>query len=314
MAQDVSEKLFWDDVKAIFKSYKGQMLRVGILSGFLIFLLNIVLGISFYAKGFNEEIKGKLGMYFYIVDDAQRQSEIDKQVMELKEELKNAGLEVKYSTKEDALNFLKKSLPALSGNFERFGLENPLPATLYITFNDQTEYELLQTKIAQYQEIILNHQDATKLETLESQETRILHIINLSNFIQMLCRILVAMLMAVILSFAIFFLKGLLMRFREDIQVKKLLGARKNQIIRPFLASISYAVLGGFVLAGALVVASLFTFDYFMMQAFGFALIPLLLQEWSTVLSVVLGEILLVMLPLMAISYHFILTLHKKLK
>ncbi len=314
MAQDVSVKLFRDDVKAIFKSYKGQMVRVAVLSGFLIFLLNILLGVSFYGKAFNQEIQGKLGMYFYIVDDPSRQSQIDKQVMDLKEELKNAGLEVQYSTKDDALNFLKKSLPELSGNFERFGLENPLPATLYVTFHDQSQYELLQQTLAGYQEIIVNHQDASQIETLQSQETRILNIINLSNFVQMICRILVVMLTAVILSFAIFFLKGLLIRFREDIQVKKLLWARKNQILRPFLASITYAVIGGFILAFILVGASLFAFDYFMIQAFGFALIPMLINERSTVLSVILGELLLIMVPLMAISYHFILTLHKKLK
>ncbi|MBO4204039.1 permease-like cell division protein FtsX [bacterium] len=136
------------------------MVWVGVLTGFLIFLLNILLGISFYSNAFNAEIQGKLGMYFYIVDDASRQSEIDKQVMDLRDKLKNAGLSVQYSSKEDALDFLKKSLQELSGNLERFGVENPLPATLYVTFHDQSQYEILQQTIDRYQGIILNYQES----------------------------------------------------------------------------------------------------------------------------------------------------------
>ncbi|MBQ7074308.1 hypothetical protein IJM86_04550 [bacterium] len=71
--------------------------------------------------------------------------------------------------------------------------------------------------------IILNIQDISQLKNLSSQENRILNIIKLSNFVQILCWIFIGVVMRVILSFVIFFLKGLFNTFKKDIQVKKLL-------------------------------------------------------------------------------------------
>lgn len=308
------KKLFQDDVKAIFKFYKVQMIWIGILCGFLLFLLNILVGISMYGQEFNANVQTKLGMYFYIKDDPAYQGQIDKQVMEIRDALKNAGLEVRYSTKDDALKFMQNSLPELSGSLEKFWVSNPLPATLYVVFHNQGQYATLQQIITQHQDTFQNVQEFSQLDDLEQQENRILHIIQLSNFIQLLCWILVAVLAIVILSFAIFFLKWLFATFRDDIQVKKLLWATKRQIIRPFLASIAYVVIWGFVLAFILVGTSLFVLDYYMMLVMQYALIPHLMEEWSSVLAVVGAEIIVIMGPLMAISYRFISTLHKKLK
>ena len=36
-------KPFIDDVKSIFRSYRGQMIWISVLSGFLLFLLNILI-------------------------------------------------------------------------------------------------------------------------------------------------------------------------------------------------------------------------------------------------------------------------------
>lgn len=290
------------------------MIWIGILCGFLIFLLNILVGISLYGRWFNESLQWKLWIYLYIQDDVGHQDQIDKQVMEIKESLQNAGLQVSYSTKDDALKFLQKSLPELSGNLEKFGLTNPLPATLYVVFHNQEQYQSLQQVMNDYKSVIMNIQDASQLDNLEQQEARIVQIIRLSNFVQLVCWVLVVVLGLVILSFAIFFLRGLFNTFREDIQVKKLLWATKNQIIKPFLASIAYAVIWGFVLSLILVIISLFVFDYYMIQVFDFALIPQLLGQRSTVISVVWGELIIIMWPLMWISYHFVFNLHKKLK
>ncbi|MDR0860655.1 MAG: hypothetical protein LBO09_06915 [Candidatus Peribacteria bacterium] len=193
-------------------------------------------------------------------------------------------------------------------------MKNPLPATLYVTFHDQSQYEVLQRVMNENKEIILNVQDLSQVRNLEQQENRVVNIIKLSNFVQILCWTLVVVLAAVILSFAVFFLRGIFTTFHNDIQVKKLLGAKKEQIIQPFLASIFYAVIGGFIISLVLVISSLYVFDYYMLQVFSFALMPALLSQWSTVIVVILGEVAIIMIPLWAISYRFIITLHKKLK
>jgi cell division protein FtsX len=115
-----SPKLFRDDIKALFSAYKGQMIWIAVLSGFLLFLLHILIGISFYGKSLNESLKDKLGIYFYIKDTPEQEVQIYKQVISLKEKLQAEGLQVTFSTKEDALAFLQKRLPDLTGSFEKF--------------------------------------------------------------------------------------------------------------------------------------------------------------------------------------------------
>lgn len=102
-------------------------------------------------------------------------------------------------------------------------MRNPLPATLYVTFQNQSQYEVLQRVMNENKEIIINVQDISQIDNIQQQEARIVGIIRFSNFIQVLCWSLVVVLAAAILSFSIFFLRGLFTTFRDDIQVKKLL-------------------------------------------------------------------------------------------
>ncbi|MDR0650325.1 MAG: hypothetical protein LBG59_02730 [Candidatus Peribacteria bacterium] len=121
MQRFTSSRLFRDDFKALFRAYKGQMLRITVLSGFLLFLLNILIGISFYGNAINGTVKDKLGMYFYLKDvPAEQEAQQYKQVLTLIETLQSEGLQVTFSTREDALAFLQKRLPDLTGSFQKF--------------------------------------------------------------------------------------------------------------------------------------------------------------------------------------------------
>jgi cell division protein FtsX len=67
-----------------------------------------------------------------------------------------------FSSKDDAMKFLSNKLPEISQNFEKFGIENPLPATLYVMFSSHKEYEILKTTIIKYKDIILNIKDISQ--------------------------------------------------------------------------------------------------------------------------------------------------------
>jgi len=101
-------------------------------------------------------------MYFYIKDVAVDQtgsSDVYKQVISLKDELEANGLKVMFSSKDDALAFLEKKIPDVVSNFQKFGIDNPLPATLYVMFDSDSKYESLKTTILKYKDIILNTKD-----------------------------------------------------------------------------------------------------------------------------------------------------------
>ncbi|MBQ5945380.1 hypothetical protein IJL65_03135 [bacterium] len=102
-------------------------------------------------------------------------------------------------------------------------MTNPLPATLYVTFSDKSQYQVLQDVMLENKDIVLNIQDLDQIDNLEEQENRIVNVIKLSNFVQILAISLVIVIAAVILSFSIFFLNSIFTRFWKDIQVKKLL-------------------------------------------------------------------------------------------
>ena len=102
-------------------------------------------------------------------------------------------------------------------------MTNPLPATLYVTFSDKSQYNTLQAVMLENKDIILNVQDLDQIENLEKQEARIVNVIKLSNFVQILAVSLVIVIASVLLSFAIFFLRSIFSAFWHDIQVKKLL-------------------------------------------------------------------------------------------
>jgi cell division protein FtsX len=193
-------------------------------------------------------------------------------------------------------------------------MKNPLPATLYVTFHNQSQYEILQRTLNENADIILNVQDFSQIDSIQQQEARVLNIIKLSNFVQIVCYVLVLVLVAVILSFAIFFLRGIFTTFRNDMQVKKLLGATKTQIIQPFMWAILSAIIGGFVLSLVFTVVSLGVFDYYMAQVFEGSLLSHLLENWVLVVEVFAGEVVGIIALLTVVSYIFVSELHKKLK
>ena len=310
----VSSKPFIDDIKSIFRTYRWQMIRISVLSGFLLFLLNILIWVSMYGNMLNDGLRDKLWMYFYLRNDVESESKVYNQVLRLKDKLEDEWLKVNFLTKEDAMDFMMKRLPELTWSLEKFWMQNPLPATLYVTFSDKSQYQVLQDVMLENKDIVLNIQDLDQIDNLEEQENRIVNVIKLSNFVQILAISLVIVIAAVILSFSIFFLRSIFTRFWNDIQVKKLLGASKAQIIMPFLWLVLYAIIGGFLLSLLLTLSSLGVFDFYMSQLFGSTLTSHLFANWGSILLLFVVEIVMIIWLLMGISYVFVSRLHKKLK
>lgn len=307
-------KPFIDDVKSIFRCYRWQMIWISVLSGFLLFLLNILIWVSMYGNTLNASLNDKLGMYFYLNDNVEEETRLYKQVIQLKDRLESEGLKVNFLTKEDAMDFMMKRLPELTWSLEKFWMTNPLPATLYVTLPDISKYETLKEVMLENKDIIINIQDVEQLDNLTSQENRIRNIIKLSNFVQILSISLVVILAAAVLSFSIFFLRSIFNRFWNDIQVKKLLWATKSQIIMPFLTLILYSIIGGFLISLLLTLISMGVFDYYMSQLFSYTLTAHLFAKWWIIIVLFIVEILVIVWALMGISYGFVSKLHKKLK
>lgn len=149
---------------------------------------------------------------------------------------------------------------------------------------------------------------------IKTQEKRVLNIINLSNFIQAIGYSIVGIMITTIIGFALFFLKSIFSHFKLDIQAKKLLGASAAQIAQPFLRVIFLALAGGFIIAAGMALAVAFPLNSYLISLFNFNLWNFLAEISIPSLAIIIGEVGILMLLLMAISYHYVIKLHKKLK
>ena len=222
--------------------------------GFILFLLNIFLGVSFYVHGFNDQLQDKLGMYFYIKDDPTTQSITYKKVIALQDELAKQDIKTTFSSKEDALTFLEQKIPDIMSNFDRFGVQNPLPSTLYVMFHNQAQYDALKATLANYKDIILNTKDADS--GIQQQEARTLSLINLMNFVEILmivvAFVLVAVVLAILAMLTMFFTKY----FHKHLEIRHILGwliketAKEFSVINLDILAIAFIVCGILVLFG----------------------------------------------------------------
>lgn len=251
---------------------------VALLIGLLLFILNIFLGLSLYTQEFSTSIKEKLGMYFYITDDVGQNDAVYAKVMQLSKQLQDQGLETTFASKDQAFGFLENKIPNVAENFARFGINNPLPATLYVMFADEKQYESLKSIIVNYKDIIANVTDVDKGMQLKQQETRVVNMINFSSFIVFVSYSLVFLLFVIILSLCGYMLHTLFVDFHGKITVKRMLGASLNQMVHPFMVTTGWVMLCAYALAIVLLLTLSTLFSWYLAPLFN-------MTVWSIIAS-----------------------------
>jgi len=253
-----------------------------------------------------------LWIYFYIKDNSSNQWNVYEKIISLKDELESAWLNVIFSSKEDAAWFLEKRLPNILENFEKFGIENPLPATLYIMFDDENEYNFMKKKVIENKDIILNIKDIDKWVTLKQQENRVLKIINFTNFIMFASYALVLVICFVILFFLMFLLENIFQRFRKDLSIKKLLWATRNQIAKSFMGITFFVLLESFVVSTILIIIGIIIFNHYLWELFGMNLLDII--SLYNIVSLLVIEFAILVFVSLSVSFGFVTSLNKRIK
>lgn len=295
--------------KTIIRAYRFPLLLISILMGILIFVMNVFLTGALCGNSFNTQMKDKLWVYIYLNATANEK----QTAIALKSALEAKGLKVDYASKQEALKFVEKRVPDLTTTLKKYNLENPLPSTLYIRYGSQTEFNMMKNILEKNKDQIMNMDDLSD-NAIKTQEKRVLNVINLSNFLQSFAYLVVGALVIIIIAFAIFFLRTIFSYFINDIQAKKLIGATAHQIIQPFLNVIFIALVVAFLWALLLTIGTLIPLDTYLSALFNFNIFSYLTSIGLDILAIGILEIWIIMLLLMAISYRFILRLHRKLK
>lgn len=211
-------------------------------------------------------------MYFYIKDTTTQTWDMNARIISLKDTLEAEWLQVTFLSKTDALAFLQKKVPDVVNNFRKFGIDNPLPATLYVMFDSDKKYESLKTIIQNNKDIILNVKDVDAWSTIKQQENRVLTIINLSNFVVVISYLIIAILLAMILAFLGFLLKNVFHTFHKELAVKKILWATYHQIIQGFVSLTTNVLLFSFLICLVLLLISGIMVNYYIYTLFDITL------------------------------------------
>ena len=243
-----NKSLLLRDIKRITKKSFKRIILTAILISFLFYLFNIFAWLSLKINKIGDIITNKVGIYFYIQDDDKTKDEVFKRIIAIKDVLWNQGINVEFSSKDDAFNYLEDKIPEITKNFDKFGIENPLPSTLYVMFHNQKEYKIMKDVIIANKDIILNIKDIDRWATLLQQENRSLKIINIMNIIKNSFYFIMVMLTVVIITFTQHILRNFFYDFYKEIEIKKLLWATHNDANWWFLLTLLFTITIWFAL------------------------------------------------------------------
>lgn len=229
-------------------SWKHILSLIWIVS-FLLFFWNLLVLLSYNTDIFNQEVKEKLWVYLYLDDTQATKDLVYSEAIDMKEEFEEYWMNVEYYSKDEAFAILEERLPNVIDNFEKYGLENPLPPTMYVLFDNEREYRLLKDIVLKYEDIIINLEEVSwEWFTFSEQERRSSHVINLTNFLKKFTHFLILIIALIVIAVLLFWLRLTFYRFLKQIEVEKLLWAHFSTIQRPFLIMALLVMTCGFLL------------------------------------------------------------------
>lgn len=219
------KKLVIEDVKKTFKSSPIKFILTWLLLWWLFFVFNIIFGATISTEKIENIAANKVWIYFYIQDNGINRDELTTKIINITDTLQKKWLQVQYTAKDKAFEYLENKIPELTSNFEKFGIENPLPSTLYVMFSNKREYEAMKSIIVANKDIIMNSKDVDKSATLLQQENRSLRILDTIDTIK-----ITLIVISIVIAISIFNMTQHLMTnffysFYKDIELKKLLWA-----------------------------------------------------------------------------------------
>ncbi len=300
------------DILRVLKAFRLQFVWIWFLISFLVFLLNILFWLSFNINNFTKDIRHKLWIYFYIKDDGDK-DQYYAQTVKLKEELADAGLRVEFYSKEEAFRLLEKRMPDVIKNFEKYGIENPLPPTLYVIFDNNEKYNKLKEIIKKYKDLVTNTEDIEKGNSYEEQESRIKTVINLSNFIVMFSYFLIFILVMIIIYFLMLIIRITFYNFLNQIEIEKLLWAFYRQIKLPFLSNILFILVVAFALTLLYFSSFLVYLNWYFIKAFSIDLMHYVAVNAGMIFWLISWQIVVIIWITLLISNFFLDRLIKRI-
>jgi len=232
---DISQSMIIDDIKSMLRYGRKAFAITVLILSFLLFFLNILIGIGNNMSRFSNQLKSTLSFKFFVLDDTEKEDLITDKVLFLQRKLDEQWISSLYVSKQDARNYMTKQIPDIIWKFDEYRINNPFPAMLEVKIVDENDYKTLQTIVPEFADIITNPDEVWKWVSIAEQESTTIKALTFSNFLVTWSYFLIVIFIVILLTILYFLLRILTNKFHEKIELKKLLWASYNQIALPFI-------------------------------------------------------------------------------
>lgn len=225
-----------------------SLATIGVIA-LILFSFNIILAVENLSETVIAELNKKVDIILYLQDTADL-----LEVENLVNELKNFSSvkEVKYTSQEEALKKFLKSTPETEESFQKYGLENTLPANIQIITDSPEGHQSIVSYIenSQYKNLT---QNIERDEESQKIAKKLIHVTSITR------KIMGLIMGTFIFGGIIIILNSISLNMysrKNEIQIMKLVGAKHLFIKIPFILE------GAFYGFFAVLVSSLLLFIF----------------------------------------------------
>lgn len=204
-----------------------------LVMGILIFIFNIILSVNYVTQEALNDLTRKVDIVAYLKDDTEYY-----QVQQMIKELKalDGIVEATYTSKTDALKIVSQTRPKTAEFLNKYGVDNPLPASLNITTERPELHIMVQQFLNQekYRHLLANTIADTQAQGNATQAAtdNLIELSGATN--QIIFWIFVIFIAGAVLIISNAILLTIFNRQRE-IYIMRLVGATHNFIRLPFI-------------------------------------------------------------------------------
>lgn len=195
----------------------------------LLLLVHILLLWARNAQRISSQVQQQLWVFVYLRDDA------GQEAVKFVEELQQAGLQTTFFSKDDAFRILAKKLPNVLDSLEKYGINNPLPPTIYIVYQNQEQYEAMKSVVSRFSNAISTSDNLWLTVSFQEQTWRASKLVTMMQIIVSIASILIGWVIIMIGMIVSYIVTTLFFRFQQQVEITSLLWWSRFTILRPFI-------------------------------------------------------------------------------
>jgi len=161
--------------------------------------------------------------------------DVEDRGVKLLEEMKQAGLTTTFFSKDDAFRLMAKKLPDIIDQLGVYGIENPLPPTLYIVYKNQEQYESMKSIVSRYDDAISTLDNISLKSSFEEQTRRASRLVTMMHVLLAICLVLIGGVVVMIGMVISYIVTNFFFRFQQQVELTSLLGGSWWVVVAPFV-------------------------------------------------------------------------------